>query len=145
MTCSILLMNINRFKQKLHTWLKMTNFHNIQNIPAKQEQVDKKKNFQEMLCGTGESRIMFRQVKNRFCLLYQVGVIPVSMLNECCFIFIKHCFIVTVSALLHCFFVARICSCLTEGACVGPNGPKLTLNFKIILTGIKKLFKNHRL
>ena len=58
MTCSILLMNINRFKQKLHTWLKMTNFHHIQNIPAKQEQVDKKKNFQEMLCGTGESRIM---------------------------------------------------------------------------------------
>jgi hypothetical protein len=53
-------MNINWFKQKLHIWLKMTNFHNIQQIPAKQEEMDKKKSYQEMLCGTGESRIMFR-------------------------------------------------------------------------------------
>ena len=60
MTCSILLMNINSVKQKLYTWLKMAKFQNIQNIPAKQEKVDKKKSFQEMLCGTGESRIMFR-------------------------------------------------------------------------------------
>jgi hypothetical protein len=53
-------MNINSVKQKLYTWLKMANFHNIQNIPGKQEKMEKKKSFQEILCGTGESRIMFR-------------------------------------------------------------------------------------
>ena len=53
-------MNINQFKQKLKILVEMTNFKSIQQIPKKAEQVDKRKTYQEMLCGTGESRIMFR-------------------------------------------------------------------------------------
>ena len=53
-------MNINQFKQKLKILVEMANFRSLQRIPEKPEQVDKKKTYQEMLCGTGESRIMFR-------------------------------------------------------------------------------------
>ena len=53
-------MHINQLKQKLQILLKMTNFASIQQIPTNQEQVDKKKSYQEMLFGTGENRIMFR-------------------------------------------------------------------------------------